>query len=154
MRRHHPDGRRKPREDFLPIINTALTQLLGIEHPRFCQPLCHSWRRWAWVRHDLAAIRDVLAAYDHTDAMAAVALTPPRARLDGRTPHDPAAAEPAPVGRHGADRIAQAARPDRHANRTAAPVTGLNGLGTRRPAAVLASRYRHLAHWPPYLSFA
>src|SRR5271169_6699761 len=48
---------------------------------------------------DLAAIRDVLAAYDHTNAMAAVALTALRARLDGRTPHDPAAAEPAPPRR-------------------------------------------------------
>ena len=30
----------------------------------------------------------------------------------------------------------------------------LNGLGTRRSGAVLASMYRHLAHWPSYLSFA
>jgi hypothetical protein len=33
-------------------------------------------------------------------------------------------------------------------------VTALNGFGTRRPGAVLASMYRHLAHWPSYLSFA
>ena len=37
---------------------------------------------------------------------------------------------------------------------TAALVTALNGFGTRRPGAVLASMYRHLAHWPSYLSFA
>jgi hypothetical protein len=36
----------------------------------------------------------------------------------------------------------------------AALVTALNGFGTRRPGAVLASMYRHLAHWPSYLSFA
>jgi hypothetical protein len=33
-------------------------------------------------------------------------------------------------------------------------LTALNGFGTRRPGAVLASMYRHLAHWPTYLSFA
>jgi hypothetical protein len=37
---------------------------------------------------------------------------------------------------------------------TAVLVTALNGFGTRRPGAVLASMYRHLAHWPSYLSFA
>ena len=37
---------------------------------------------------------------------------------------------------------------------TAAIVTELNGFGMRRPGAVLASMYRHLAHWPSYLSFA
>jgi hypothetical protein len=37
---------------------------------------------------------------------------------------------------------------------TAALVMALNGLGTRRSGAVLASMYRHLAHWPSYLSFA
>jgi hypothetical protein len=33
-------------------------------------------------------------------------------------------------------------------------VAALNGFGTRRPGPVLASMYRHLAHWPSYLSFA
>jgi hypothetical protein len=70
---------------------------------------------------DLAAIRGVLAAYDHTNAMAAVALTALRARLDGRTPHDSAAAEPAPVAAMARDRIAEAARPDRHASRDRRP---------------------------------
>ena len=37
---------------------------------------------------------------------------------------------------------------------TAALVTALNRFGTRRSGAVLASMYRHLAHWPQYLSFA
>jgi hypothetical protein len=103
---------------------------------------------------DMAAIRGVLAAYDHTNAMAAVALTALRGLLDGRTPHDPAAAEPGP--------LAAAARielpklldlADMQAG-TAKLVTSLNGFGTRRPGAVLASMYRHLAHWPSYLSFA
>ena len=37
---------------------------------------------------------------------------------------------------------------------TATLVAALNGLGTRRSGAVLASMYRHLAHWPSYLAFA
>ncbi|HVY16974.1 MAG TPA: hypothetical protein VHB27_17260 [Rhodopila sp.] len=104
--------------------------------------------------NDLAAIRDVLAAYDHTNAMAAVALTALRARLDGRAPGNVEASEPMPVA--AAPRIwlpklldLSGLRPE-----TAALVTTLNGFGTRRPGAVLASMYRHLAHWPPYLSFA
>ena len=103
---------------------------------------------------DLAAIRGVLAAYDHTNAMAAVALTALRARLDGRTPHASAAAEPAPVAataRIGLPKLLDLT--DMQAG-TAALVTALNGFGTRRPGAVLASMYRHLAHWPSYLSFA
>jgi hypothetical protein len=103
---------------------------------------------------DMAAIRDVLAAYDHTNAMAAVALTALRARLDGRTPHGAAAVEPAPVAaaaRIGLPKLLDLADMQ---TETAALVTALNGLGTRRPGAVLASMYRHLAHWPSYLSFA
>jgi hypothetical protein len=103
--------------------------------------------------HDMTAIR-VLAAYDHTNAMAAVALIALRARLDGRTPHDAAAAEPAPVAaaaRIGLPKLLDLT--DMQAG-TAALVTALNGFGTRRPGAVLASMYRHLARWPSYLSFA
>jgi hypothetical protein len=47
--------------------------------------------------NDMAAIRDVLAAYDHTNAMALVALPALRARLDGHSPRNSEAAKPAPV---------------------------------------------------------
>ena len=83
--------------------------------------------------HDMTAIRDVLAAYDHTNAMAAAALIALRARLDGRTPHDAAAAEPAPVAaaaRIGLPKLLDLT--DMQAG-TAALVTALNGFGTRRP---------------------
>jgi hypothetical protein len=86
--------------------------------------------------------------------MAAVALTALRARLDGRTPHDPAAAEPMPMAttpRIGLPRLLDLTEMQAG---TAVLVTALNGFGTRRPGAVLASMYRHLAHWPTYLSFA
>jgi hypothetical protein len=103
---------------------------------------------------DLAAIRGVLAAYDHTNAMAAVALTALRARLDGRTPHDSAAAEPAPVAATARIGLPKLLDLTDMQTETAALVTALNGFGTRRSGAVLASMYRHLAHWPSYLSFA
>ena len=46
---------------------------------------------------DLVVIRRVLAAYDHTNAMAVLALTALRARLDGRVPQDATAAGPMPT---------------------------------------------------------
>ena len=103
---------------------------------------------------DMAAIRGVLSAYDHTNGMAAVALTALRGRLDGRVPVGVSPAEPTPVtvaARIGLPKLLDLTgmRPE-----TAALVTVLNGLGTRRSGAVLASMYRHLAHWPPYLAFA
>ena len=37
---------------------------------------------------------------------------------------------------------------------TAELVVTLNRLGTRRTSPILASMYRHLAHWPSYLALA
>jgi len=103
---------------------------------------------------DLAAIRGVLAAYDHTNAMAVVALSALRAHLDRHTRRDGGTAAPAPVAaapRISLPRLLDLSDMDAA---TAALVSVLNGFGTRRPGAVLASMYRHLAHWPSYLSFA
>jgi len=102
----------------------------------------------------LAAIRDVLAAYDHTNAMAMVALSALRACLDGRAPRATRAAAPATVAAAPRIRLPRLLNLTDMQAETAALVTALNGFGTRRPGAVLASMYRHLAHWPPYLSFA
>jgi hypothetical protein len=103
---------------------------------------------------DMTAIRGVLSAYDYTNGMAVVALTALRGRLDGRVPVGVKAAEPTPVAT--AARIALPKLLDLSAMQpeTAALVTALNGFGTRRPGAVLASMYRHLAHWPSHLAFA
>ena len=103
---------------------------------------------------DMTAIRGVLSAYDHTNGMAVVALTALRGRLDGRIPLGVDAAKPTSVtamARVGLPKLLDLTemRPE-----AAALVTALNSFGTRRPGAVLASMYRHLAHWPPYLAFA
>ena len=37
---------------------------------------------------------------------------------------------------------------------TAELVVTMNRLGAQRNAPILASMYRHLAHWPPYLALA
>jgi hypothetical protein len=103
---------------------------------------------------DLTAIRDILAAYDHTNAMAMVALSALCAHLEGHPQRDARPAEPRPappMPRTSLPRLLNLT--DMQAG-TAALVTALNEFGTRRPGAVLASMYRHLAHWPSYLSFA
>jgi hypothetical protein len=103
---------------------------------------------------DLAAIRGVLAAYDHTSAMAVVALSALRARLEGHVQRDAPSAEPTPVPAAPRTRLPRLLDLTDMQAETAALVMALNGFGTRRPGAVLASMYRHLAHWPSYLSFA
>lgn len=101
---------------------------------------------------DVTAIRDILAAYDHTNAMAVVALSALRARLDGHAQRDAQPLRPVPaVARTKLPRLLDLS--DMQAE-TATLVMALNGFGTRRSGAVLASMYRHLAHWPSYLSFA
>ena len=103
---------------------------------------------------DLTSIRDILAAYDHTNAMAMVALSALRAHLDGRARRDAPPAEPRPVPLVPRTRLPRLLSLTDMQAETAMLVVALNGFGTRRPSAVLASMYRHLAHWPSYLSFA
>jgi hypothetical protein len=105
---------------------------------------------------DRVAIRNVLAAYDRTNAMALVALSALLARLDGGPP-----ARPPDPRREPADAALPAAIPlpplldlGDMAPSTAALVHRLNRLGTRQQSPVLASMYRHLAHWPAYLALA
>lgn len=107
-------------------------------------------------RRDLAAILDVLAAYDRTNAMALIALSALQASLTGQVEASEEASMPAPPRPATPSRITLPRLPalaDLPAE-TAALVMALNGIGTRRPAAILASMYRHLAYWPPYLALA
>jgi len=104
---------------------------------------------------DLGSIRNVLSAYDRTNAMALVALSALLVSLDtapaegatsdgNRQQSEPNAAIPLP----------KLLTLDEMAPATATLVRTLNALGTRRPDAILASMYRHLAHWPTYLALA
>jgi hypothetical protein len=106
---------------------------------------------------DLAMIRAVLAAYDRTNAMALIALSALMGRLNKT-----ASAPGAETARNGATpRVPRTAIPlpsllnlSDMSPTTAALVLALNRLGTRRDTPILASMYRHLAHWPEYLALA
>jgi hypothetical protein len=104
---------------------------------------------------DVVSIRNILAAYDRTNAMALVALSALLCRLEGQ----PATSEPiAELGRKPSPEPLAAiplpplpgldALPEPVANL----VLTLNRFGTRRDNPVLASMYRHLAYWPAYLA--
>jgi hypothetical protein len=103
---------------------------------------------------DMAAIRDVLAAYNHTNAMAMVALSALRELLDGPARRDAQPPESRPMPASPRTRLPRLLNLTEMSTDTATLLIALNGFGTRRPGAVLASMYRHLAHWPSYLSFA
>ena len=100
---------------------------------------------------DICAIRDTLAAYDRTNAMALIALSALLSVL-GEAPSRPDAI-PAPD-----EVIRENQQPKISLPRllsladlpteTAALIMTLNRLGTRRPGSVVASMYRRLAHWP------
>ncbi len=102
---------------------------------------------------DISAIRDTLAAYDRTNAMALIALSALLSVL-GEAPSLPDAIPPPDIREDQEPKISLprllslADLP----TETAALIMTLNRLGTRRPGAVVASMYRHLAHWPAYLA--
>jgi hypothetical protein len=82
---------------------------------------------------DLAAIRDVRAAYDHTNAMAVAALTALRARLDRHALEDVQAAEPMPIAATPRIGLPKLLNLTDMQSETASLVAALNGFGTRRP---------------------
>lgn len=99
---------------------------------------------------DLGAIDSVLDSYHHTNALALVVLsgllsyydpTPQETVPPARSPPPPMAA-PLP-----ALLTMEAMRPD-----VARLIRELNGFGEDAEPGVIASMYRHLAHWPVYLS--
>jgi hypothetical protein len=104
---------------------------------------------------DIAGIRTVLAAYDRTNAMALIAFLAVQLPL----------ARVSPSG----DTVVLAsfsvpAEPERElqlppllaltdmSRSTAELVLAINGLGAMHREPILASMYRHLAHWPAYLA--
>lgn len=100
---------------------------------------------------DMTAIRAILAAYDRTNAMALVALTALQASLDGAPaggtqPNPVAAAEPDEIPLPRLLTLPEMTPP------AADLVLRLNRFGSAAHVPILASMYRHLAHWPPYLA--
>lgn len=104
---------------------------------------------------DIAGIRTVLAAYDRTNAMALIAFLAVRFRLERVPP---------PVEVVVSAAIPVPAEPERELSlppmlalsdmspSTAEVVLAINRLGAMHREPILASMYRHLAHWPAYLA--
>ncbi|MBR0664665.1 hypothetical protein GXW71_09905 [Roseomonas hellenica] len=104
----------------------------------------------------LDPIRSILAAYDHTNAMALFAFSALRVRLgpsDEQSPDVSVASRPAPQP-ESLIALPRLPRMEELSAETAALVMELNKLGTDRTQPSLASMYRHLAYWPPYLALA
>jgi hypothetical protein len=103
---------------------------------------------------DRAGIAGVLTAYDRSNAMNLIALSALLMRLDGAgTGASPAIARlPSTAGDEAA--LPKLLTSAEMAPATAALVRRLNLLGERADGSVVASMYRHLAHWPAYLALA
>ncbi len=98
---------------------------------------------------DVARIGVVLNAYERSNAMNMVALGALLARLDGAVEKS-IALPPAPVeGPRVGGEMPELLTLDAMAPHIRALVEALNSVGGR--AEILASMYRHLANWPPYL---
>jgi hypothetical protein len=109
------------------------------------------------VDRDLAAIRNILAAYDRTNAMALLALSALLHRLDGQSSSSGVVASESAERQPEAPffiplptlpSLAEMAQP------TIDLVLIFNRLGTRRETPILASMYRHLAYWPTFLALS
>lgn len=105
---------------------------------------------------DLATIGNVLSAYNRTNAMALLALSALLVRLSGeQTEGGAGAASPGGAGAEaGQIPLPKLLAMDEMAPATAQLVLALNRLGAQRDDPILASMYRHLAHWPSYLALA
>jgi hypothetical protein len=106
---------------------------------------------------DVEQIRAVLAAYDRTNVMALIALSAVDCKIAGTGgEHDSAVAErtEAPASSQATLALPSLLSLTEMSPETAKLVVTINHLGGQRDAPILASMYRHLAHWPPYLALA
>jgi Halocarboxylic acid dehydrogenase DehI len=107
--------------------------------------------------HDLNQIRTILAAYDRTNAMALIALSAVGCRIAGM-PVDGdgaiASGSELPFAPPPELRLPPLLSLSELSPATAELVLTMNRIGAKRDDAILASMYRHLAHWPAYLALA
>jgi hypothetical protein len=99
---------------------------------------------------DQAIIRHVLDSYQNTNALALVVLSALLAHYEPRAadPVSAAATAPRPAGA----KIPELPPMDALDPEVARLVTELNGFGEDTEPHLIASMYRHLAYWPPYLA--
>jgi hypothetical protein len=125
----------------LPIFPTAVLAAAGL------------------TRHDIERIQAVLAAYNRTNAMALVALSAVRRKIGRNTETEDVVGAAAPYTRSSVGFGPEIRMPPLLdladlSPETAELVLAMNRLGARHDASVVASMYRHLAHWPAYLALA
>jgi hypothetical protein len=108
---------------------------------------------WACIGVDAAPVRDVIAAYDRSNPMALAALTllrestEPGFAAEG-TPRAPHFSEEAPIP------LPALLDLDAMPTHAVAMVRALNAMGSTTERPILASMYRHMAHWPGALALA
>jgi hypothetical protein len=110
-------------------------------------------------RHDLEQIQAILSTYNRTNAMALIALSAVRCKMAGITETEevigvvgPCAQSPIQLPHE--IRLPSLLDLTDLSSETTELVLAMNRLGARHDASILASMYRHLAHWPPYLALA
>lgn len=115
----------------IPGLSAAALSALGLSH------------------EDIARIEMILSAYERSNAMNMIALGALSARLEGSDwrlePAEPRAADDTAVAGEMPPLLTPAEMPPH----VRALVEELNAVGGR--TEILASMYRHLANWPPYL---
>lgn len=118
------------------------------------EPMQPSWPQEARLDAIGAnAVRQVLAAYDRTNPMALIALCAARARLAG-TPAPEWRPGPAPPPAEPELRLPRLLDLAEMPELVADFVTRMNRFGSTKPQPLMASMYRHLAHWPGFLALA
>jgi hypothetical protein len=106
---------------------------------------------WAW-----STIRRILASYNRSNAMNLAALSALVRRIDGVPPatSNPSAAMDLPQEAGIEGTLPKLLTLSEVAPATAALIREINLLGDRAEGRIIASMYRHLAHWPGYLALA
>jgi hypothetical protein len=108
-------------------------------------------------KQDLEQIQAILAAYNRTNAMALIALSAVRCKIAGIAVEIVGAVAPSGqslVQLQHEIRLPPLLDLAELSPETAELVLKMNRLGARHDASILASMYRHLAHWPAYLALA
>jgi hypothetical protein len=106
---------------------------------------------------DIEQIRVVLAAYDRTNAMALIALSAVDCKIAGTQGEADCAFGgriEVPASLQAELKLPPLLNLAEMSPEAAKLVVTMNRLGAQRDDSILASMYRHLAHWPPYLALA
>ncbi len=139
-------------EQFAELIQPKLNNIKSWRSEEF--------RSSGLMQRDIVTIRGVLHEYDRTNRMALIAFSTLSAVLTDQPKHPASRTvlKAAPPIKPGSGRqsvklpylYSVSELPDHVAKQ----IYALNRIGERRDAQIVASMYRHLAHWPGFLAMA